>query len=143
MSWSSQRILLGVDASLCLIFAIILIVLTYQYNKHKNHIAFKQRYANIVIIQSICVILKFVIDFAALFYGMFVDDNDNVFILWLSISESFSTLMGWLLCWRFWMLKYRICFQNDLANDKWQNIINSDDDINSWYIEKQETFGNS
>eukprot|EP01084_Bolivina_argentea_P158254 275693_1 len=130
-----------------------------NYYKNKNHIALKQRYANITITEIICCII-YITSWNAyeIFsnYNCFDNPNDTfwqiIYFILSATIQIFETFLYALWILRFWMIRFDMKFsiasigeKDEFINKHWQQIIDPysiESSKYKWYINKKMTLGN-
>eukprot|EP01084_Bolivina_argentea_P075850 137461_1 len=138
-------------------FCIYLPTLLYfgkKYYRKRKHVAVKQRYGYITLMEitcsciSICTfgIFNFINNYNNFDANLNRKSYNIVYIIILLLLGLFTPLVyvGW--AWRFFMISYDMKFEIATNNKQWQYIINPSSiqlTESKWIIQKKNTYGNA
>eukprot|EP01084_Bolivina_argentea_P263319 445629_1 len=114
----------------------------YTYYKQINHVALKERYASIGILEI------FGSSMGILFGALrFININNAIYQLFVRLCY-FITSCFVIICWiwRFWMISFSMNHSVSLGNQQWIYIINPNSiqlSKHKWYLQNVHKFGNS
>eukprot|EP01084_Bolivina_argentea_P122474 217022_1 len=139
MKFSDQTIII---IKYCIITVFILVYLPLliyygiKYYLHKNHVALKQRYASITIIELILTCILSVIMAIELLYF-----SDELYVIWAVCA----TLLFSCWVWRYWLITFDIKWNILMSNEQWMSVINpslSNKIKSTFIVRNKNTLGN-
>eukprot|EP01084_Bolivina_argentea_P015984 29935_1 len=130
-------ILAMVIVGFCLLF---MIYYGWKYYLQRDHVALKQRYASLAIIEIICSFLWLVLRIIPVIY-----DYDTWLTDTISVLRTLSYMISqFTLVLRFWLIRFDMKMEIAISNKQWIHIINPHAiqlTQSQWYIHKRATFG--
>eukprot|EP01084_Bolivina_argentea_P177653 307191_1 len=132
------------------IYIPLLIYYGWKYYQNRNHVALKQRYASITIMEIIWTLMNTIAINVMQFYFLYnykhfvlTTKDHNLIYLTCAVPAAIGLSCCWI--WRFWMIKFDMKFAIATSNNQWIYII----DPNAmqlaqsrWYLTHKNTFGN-
>eukprot|EP01084_Bolivina_argentea_P296580 510810_1 len=150
---TAYDILIACSIGLSVCYVVLLIFHGSAYYKKHNHIALKQRYASIAIVEIlVCILSIILLGIYHLLWDRFTSDADThnfvqsiiltvlICIVWIMYVLGYS-----LTIYRFWMIRFDMKTAIATSNNQWMHIINPTAiqlTKHEWYLNNRTTFGN-